>query len=260
MSVARRVRPWLGTFVEMRVEGLRERKALEAIDLAFEEVATIHRLMSFHSSESDLSRLHRTQPGNAVRVDARTSDVIQCALRVAHVSNGCFDPTVAARQVARGYLPRPRSAFEPDPDASWTDIELLDDLTIRLKRALWIDLGGIAKGYAVDRAIEILRSAGAQQMCVNAGGDLRIAGECAEIVYLSDQRRHVEIADAALASSTANDSRRSVSVVAPECIIADALTKVILGSNAQQAEQVLAHFSAQACTQNDVIAPLLDAA
>lgn len=281
--VVQRARPWLGTIVQMRVDGLRERGALAAIDAAFDEVATIHRLMSFHSTRSDLSELHRASPGCSVRVDTRTYEVLRCALHVAEVSNGCFDPTVAAEQVAWGFLPRPQSPFEPEPRANWRDIELLDDQRVRLRRALWIDLGGIAKGYAVDRAIDTLRSAGATQICVNAGGDLRIEGERAEVVHLPGQEHRVEIANAAIASSSAKNDRRKVdgywrglhvdgatrrstdtlrgvSVVARECVIADALTKVVLASQEEAAKGVLARFGAQACVREKTHSRLLDAA
>ncbi|MBS0570940.1 MAG: FAD:protein FMN transferase, partial [Proteobacteria bacterium] len=152
MNAIRRARPWLGTLVDIRVDGMESACALRAIDAAFAEVATVHRLMSFHGDDSDLARLRQAPACAAVRVNARTHEVLECALRIAAASTGIFDPTVAAAQVARGALPVPRSAFVPDADASWRDIELLGGERVRLRRPLWIDLGGIAKGYAVDRA------------------------------------------------------------------------------------------------------------
>jgi thiamine biosynthesis lipoprotein len=274
MSVVQRARPWLGTLVEMRVAGVDERSAVRAIESAFAEVAAVHRLMSFHEPGSDLSRLHRADAGKRVPLDARTHAVLACALRIAAASRGCFDPTVAAEQVAWGLLPRPDSAYAPDPHASWSDIELLDG-AVRLRRPLWIDLGGIAKGYAVDRALEILRASGASQACVNAGGDLRVAGPCAERVHLrgGGRAQHpiagLEITDAAVASSAGINSRRrvhghwrgahvhgnrrgpigtlsSVSVIADRCMIADALTKIVLAQG-QASCDLLAAFGARAC-------------
>jgi thiamine biosynthesis lipoprotein len=265
----------LGTLVDMRVEGVDELAVLHAIDAAFAEIAQIHRLMSFHEGDGDLARLHRARAGAWVRVDTRTREVFGCALKVAAAAQGSFDPTVAAEQVIRGYLPRPESVLTPDPDASWRDIELLDD-AVRLHRPLWIDLGGIAKGYAVDRAVDILRAAGASQLCVNAGGDLRIAGPRAERVHVRDAHGQVaaaiDLADAAVASSTSapagtmpahvnGASRRAidggvtVAVVAPTCMVADALTKVVLVQG-EASDTVLAMFDAEAC----MFAPGLDAA
>lgn len=268
-SIVRRARPLLGTIVEIRVEGVPETVALRAINAAFAEIAQIHRLMSFHESASDLSRVHGARVGTCLRVDARTREVLACALRVARESEGCFDPTVAATQVARGYLPRPDSAFTPVPIANWRDIEL-SDAGVCLRKPLWIDLGGIAKGYAVDRAVGILLDAGAGQACVNGGGDLRIAGPRAECVHVRDALgavvAAVELADAAVASSTsamagvipahvhggdrqAIAGGTTVSVVSPNCMIADALTKVVLAQRAASA-RTLAAFGAQACVHD----------
>ena len=265
-AVVHRARPGLGTLVEMRVEGLDEAAALHAIEAAFAEVARIHRLMSFHAADSDLARLHRARVGTRVRVDARTREVLACALRVAEASGGVFDPTVAGEQVARGYLPRPDSLFVPDPQANWRDIELADTATV-LHKPLWIDLGGIAKGYAVDRAIAVLIAAGAAQVRVNAGGDLRIAGARSETVHVRDAHGRIEavaeLADAAIATSCggtaahlhgvnrrAIDGAVTASVVALDCMLADALTKVVLACG-KACSGLFEEFGADACLHDE---------
>lgn len=271
----RRAQPWLGTLVDIRVDGLPTGAAMRAIDAAFAEVAAIHRHMSFHEARSDLSRLHAAMPGIAVRVNTRTFDVLMCALQVAQASDGCFDPTIAAQLVESGMLPRPASPYIPDRRARWTDIELLEGNCVRLRRPLWIDLGGIAKGYAVDRAIRKLHAAGAAQACVNAGGDLRVSGPDAErVAFRSDDdgrlTEAVEVRDAAVAGSQGFAARRlvaggwrgphvckgtnhwapadrAVSVVASTCMIADALTKVVLMASETTVADLLQRFQAQAC-------------
>ena len=260
-GVVRRARAWLGTLVEIRVEGLREPDALVAIEDAFAEVATVHRLMSFHESSSDLARVHRARAGEAVTLDVRTAEVLRSALQIAELSGGAFDPSIAASAVASGSLPWPDSPFVPDARTNWRDIEWLDARCIRLRRPLWLDLGGIAKGYAVDRAIEILMRAGATQACVNAGGDLRIAGRRAEAVVLRiahcDAVHTVELRDGAIATSAsaslltragATDARDCLgaSVAAPTGMFADALTKVALLADPDLAAATLARFGAQA--------------
>ena len=274
MSTLTRARPLLGTLVEVRVEGLGETQARAALDAAFAEVATVHARMSFHDAASDLSRLHVAEVGASVRVDFRTRDVLACALHIAALSGGCFDPTIAARQVVLGALLRPAFGRAPDENATWRDIELLDDDRVRLRRPLWIDLGGIAKGYAVDRAIEVLVQAGASHAVVNAGGDMRVAGQREETVYLRGAARGgaagaVSITDAALASSTGAVARMrsgrrwvgahidgrskmpiatfsSASVIAPACMVADALTKVVLAASPSVSRRALAACAAQA--------------
>jgi thiamine biosynthesis lipoprotein len=261
----RRLRPALGTFVELRVEGLAPQRALRAIDKAFAEVLDVHRLMSFHDPASDLSRLHRARAGTAVRVDARTCAVLEHALGIAALSQGRFDPTVAAQQVRWGQLPPPHAA-PPHPQANWRDIEIVGGRHVRCARPLWIDLGGIAKGYAVDRAVEILIGAGASQAVVNAGGDLRVHGARAEPIELRHDRAGaamplLELRDGAVATSASAAGRgphvhgrtrrpsggRAVSVVAPRCATADALTKVVLAGDTAITRNALARCGAHAC-------------
>jgi FAD:protein FMN transferase len=265
-----RARPWLGTLVQMRVEGLPEVRAMRALEAAFAEVAQVHRSMSFHESGSDISRLHAAPAGSAVAVDANTWEVLRIAGEVADASRGIFDVAVASRLVESGGLPRPDCAFVPDPGADWRDIELLDHLQVRLRRPLWLDLGGIAKGYAVDRAIDVLQRAGASQAMVNAGGDLRCFGLRPEPVELRLAGQLVcvpllELSNAALASSAREldaqnpagvhvhgatrellEDAGPVCVVADRCVIADALTKVVLAGDGAITRQVLAHFAAEA--------------
>jgi thiamine biosynthesis lipoprotein len=258
----------LGTIVEMRVEGLCEADALAALDAAFAEVACVHRCMSFHEADSDLSRIHGSAVGTIVAVDPRTSEVLHIAQNVELLSRGVFNVAIGARLVARGCLPRPSSPFVPDAGACWRDVELLPDHAVRLRKPLWLDLGGIAKGYAVDRAIDILCAHGASQACVNAGGDLRVYGARAEPVWLRTNQDSataaVELANAAVATSSSVDAggvagahehgvtrepvrnAATVSVVADRCVVADALTKVVLAGDADIAAQTLAAFGAEA--------------
>lgn len=261
MNSVRRARPWLGTLVDIRVDAMDEACAVRAIDAAFAEVATVHRLMSFHEASSDLARLRRAPAGSCVRVNARTHEVLDWSRRIAQASDGAFDPCVATMQVALGVLPVPESNFVPDARAHWRDIELLEGERVRLRRPLWIDLGGIAKGYAVDRAIEVLRAHGATRACVNAGGDLRLCGPNPERVDVCTAGGVVfpaiELVDGALATSASSGAQHlygrtreavaagvTVSVAAERCLVADALTKVVLANSAPSG--LLAAFGAQA--------------
>jgi thiamine biosynthesis lipoprotein len=166
------------------VHGLIDADAHRAIDEAFGEISLVHRLMSFHEAASDVSRLNREACGRTSDVHPATFEVLHWAREIAEASGGCFDITVAAKLVAWGILPPPDSPHAPDPHADWRDIELGEDFSVRFRRPLWIDLGGVAKGYAVDRAIEKLRRHGATEACVNAGGDLKIYGPEAEVIAL----------------------------------------------------------------------------
>lgn len=269
MAVIARARPWLGTVVEVRVGGLAPARALAAIEAAFAEVAGVHRLMSFHDAGSDLSRLHRAGARAIVRVDARTWDVLGAACGIAEESDGRFDPTIAPRLVERGLLPRPVAHGRVPARGTWRDIELLPGHRVRLRRPLWIDLGGIAKGHAVDRALARLRASGASTASVNAGGDLARFGATPQLIALrhgdAGDAPSIELGDAALATSVVAPraqaahvnprdgrtprARRAVSVLAGNCMIADALTKVVL-ADVRAGERLLRRHRASACLRD----------
>lgn len=271
-----RCRPLLGTFVRIRVDGLAPECAHEAIDAAFDTIAAIHRLMSFHDAASDVARLNREAHRKPVPVDAHTYEVLIRATALSRMSNGRFDVTVAPELVARGLLPTPESTPMPDADADWRDIVFLEDGTIGFQKPLWIDVGGIAKGYAVDRAISTLQSFSPAKISVNAGGDLCVAGKGYERIQLVPDRYHDDIAAVAdvengsVASSCGSMAKKLsgtdasgphvdtrgdgvtgawqfVSVMAPHCADADALTKVVMAMG-QESASILAIYAACALT------------
>lgn len=272
-----RARPLLGTTVAIRIERMDEAGAHRAIDAAFAAVAQVHRLMSFHEADSDLSRLHRARCGTRVQLAEPTAEVLREALQLSAWSDGAFDVSIAARLVACGLLPPPPDAMPPDR-GSWRNIELDDDAGVRLTQPLWIDLGGIAKGYAVDRAVAALRAHGVTHGSVNAGGDLRLLGDGPHFVAIdtgamgdgmearATEHPMLELGEAAVATSHARhaspaiphlDGRTQspagrgdcVTVVAERCIHADALTKVVLALG-DASEELLRRYDATAYRQD----------
>lgn len=268
-SEIRRARPLLGTVIEIGAAG---DKAMPAIDAAFDEIAAVHRLMSFHEAASDVSRLNRASPGTPLQVDPRTYEVLAWAERMSGLSDGAFDITVGARLVAAGFLPAPDAEW-PSGDASFRDVCLLPNYRVALRRHVWIDLGGIAKGYAVDRALESLKQNGVEHGIVNAGGDLRVFGapQPIHIRHPEDAGRLLclgERSNTAIASSSGCfterseesdrpdplvDPRRnaalrwqqSITVIASQCVIADALTKIVRIAP-RQAARILPKLDAEA--------------
>jgi len=270
LNEIRRARPLLGTLVEIGAAG---ENPARAIDAAFAEIADVHRLMSFHEAASDVSRLNRAPLATPVKVDPRTCEVLSWAERISRLSAGAFDITIGAALVGAGFLPKPADAEEAFDEASFRDVKLLPDCRVLLRRRVWIDLGGIAKGYAVDRAVEALQKNGIERGLVNAGGDLRVFGapQPIHLRHAEDPSRFVflgEVSDTAVAGSsgcfnassenglrrdpliepgrkTALRWRRSVTVIAPRCVIADALTKVVRLAPARAAK-ILSRFGAEA--------------
>lgn len=246
----RRCRPLLGTLVEVAVP---ERHAHTA-DLAFAAVARVDRAMSFHREDGDLARLRRAPPGTVVPVDPETAAVLRLAERLHRRSGGLFDVTVAAVLVADGFLPCPDGIDHAGLTGGAADIEIVGDAHVRCRRPLLIDLGGIAKGHAVDLAVAALKAAGVEAALVNAGGDLRVLGDEPQTIHLRAAGGGLEgvvtLADLALASSSNLLDRRrargrttvphrgrgaspvvtdeAVTVAAPTCAVADAMTKIAL--------------------------------
>jgi FAD:protein FMN transferase len=285
-SEVRRARPLLGTVVEIRAASpLSQRQLHEAIDGAFAAIERVQQLMSYHDPASELSRINREAAAAVQSIDAETYTVLGAALRFAALSNGAFDPCVGDRLEKWGYLPpsAPGADRSRTSGGTWRDVDLSGRCRVRFARPVRLDLGGIAKGYAVDRAVHALQSAGVENILVNAGGDLRIAGHWTQNLRLRHpQAPHLSadvltLGNAALATSAAYYSRRrlsfgevsalldprsarpyiengSVSVRAADCMSADALTKVVLFATPKFAEQALAACDAQAFVQSPAAA------
>jgi thiamine biosynthesis lipoprotein len=270
----RRARPLLGTFVEIAASG--DAHGLDAaVDAAFAAVARVHDLMSFHDPHSDVSRINRDAAVEEVAVDAWTYEVIAAAVDLTRRSNGAFDITVAPALQRLGLLPRldgrPAAEGRVGPDA----IALSPGRRLRFRDpATRIDLGGIAKGFAVDRALETLRARGMTRGFVNAGGDLAAFGTDAETIHIRDPRDPrraiacIDVANEAVASSGMRfdpfgsadatacaviDARTGApvraiagaTIRAPDCVVADALTKVAMVAG-EAAAPLLENFDASA--------------
>jgi len=132
----RRARPLLGTFVEIAVAGAPPVEMEAAVEAAFTAVATVHRLMSFHDPQSDVSRLNREAFAGAVPVHAWTYQVLEAAIELNRQSSGVFDITVAPLLQQRGLLPR--GAGDPAPAADRITaagaVELLGDRRVQADR------------------------------------------------------------------------------------------------------------------------------
>jgi thiamine biosynthesis lipoprotein len=253
----RRCQPLLGTFVEIHLDGGSDTALQREAGKAFELIRGIQRNMGFHDAESDVTRLNRCAHIAPLRVHPWTWRVLEHASQLSAETGGAFDITVAPQLVQWGYLPRHNSSTPALQAGAWQQIELLPDCRVRFHQPLQIDLGGTAKGFAVDKAIDYLASRGIEQATVNAGGDLRMHGPPNQPVVIRDpaqpQAKHhaTMMLRPALATSAAYFSRKriggarvspivhprtgkplrsntSVSVFAPTCMEADALTKAVL--------------------------------
>jgi thiamine biosynthesis lipoprotein len=166
----------MGTEVELLLDADPGERAERALVRGQAEFERLEQLMSRFRDDSELSRLNR-----AGRISSASPDlarVIELALAAREATGGLFDPTVHDSLVAAGYdrtfAAVPADTALPGLDARCGGDVRVDGLTVELGLGVRLDLGGIGKGYAVDRVAELLAVAG--PCLVNAGGDLAVRG------------------------------------------------------------------------------------
>ena len=255
VGTVRRARPLLGTLVEMGLvtdnfvsespgpEAL-EAHTTAAFNAGFAAITAVQTALSRFDPDSDIARFDQLAPGRALRLRPAGQRALRAAQALHQASGGLFD-------ISLGSGP-----------TSW---QIAGAHLHKLKAGVLLDLGGIAKGQAVDAAVQALRRAGCPAGWVNAGGDLRVFGALALPLQLRDEhsggvRPIGSLSEGAFASSHLGPGCRSqawsptgpqagpitqVSVAAPCCLWADALTKIVLLSQDTR-HPLLARFGARA--------------
>jgi thiamine biosynthesis lipoprotein len=172
----------MGVEVRIVMYARDEGQAREAARAAFDRFAALEDIMSDYRPKSELRSLDR-QPREWVAVSEPLFTVLSRAVEIAGVTDGAFDPTVGplvalwreARRVHR--LPRGAELDSARARVGWRHIAL-DSVQrrVRVSRAgMRLDLGGIAKGYAVQQAVNVLRARGVASALVEAGGDIAVS-------------------------------------------------------------------------------------
>lgn len=176
-------RPLMGTEVSVHLWSEDAEQGQEALEAVFAETARIDRLMSTYKDDSEISRVNRVAATRAVAVGEELFQLIQRSLDISVLTLGAFDITFDS--VGQHYDFRSRQ--RPDSETVETERENIDYRYVRLTKAsgtvaflkegVRINLGGIAKGYVVERGVDILRHLGVQHAIVSAGGDSRLLGD-----------------------------------------------------------------------------------
>lgn len=215
----RRARPLLGTLVEIGVV----QGEPAPIEVGFAAIQAVQRGLSRFDPDSDIARFNTLAAGTSLIIQTDTACVLQLAQALHERTAGLFD-------VSLGTGP-----------AQWH----CEGQTLHKRAAgVQLDLGGIAKGHAVDQAVLALQAAGVTAGWVNAGGDLRVFGNIEVPLHLRDEdaggvQPFAHLSEGAFATShygpqsrcqlhgQRDDARPAhVSVAAPTCLWADALTKI----------------------------------
>jgi thiamine biosynthesis lipoprotein len=229
----------LGTLVEVGARGT-VMSSEPAVQAAFDAIVAVQARLSRFEPDSIITRFNVAPAGFTVTLDSLTERLLRAARMICDESGELFD-------ISLGSAPH-----------GW----MLDGPSMhKLSAHATLDLGGIAKGHAVDCAVEAMQAAGCEDGWVNAGGDIRVFGEAKVPLMLRDEhdggvRPFASLSDGAFATSHFDASSRSraaaakpvrahASVAAPHCLWADALTKLVaISGNASH--RLLERYEAQA--------------
>ncbi len=167
----------MGTIFEIAAYDQSPQHSSDAIEKAFQEIVRLDNLLSNYKPDSALSNLNRSAHFHAERVPSDLYRVIDQAVQFSRLSDGKFDITIAPlvnlwKAALRGEgTPSRAQQEEVRSCVGYEKIELTppDEISFR-SSCLQLDLGAIGKGYAVDRAAEVLHSLGIRDAMVNAGG------------------------------------------------------------------------------------------
>jgi thiamine biosynthesis lipoprotein len=256
----------MGTVVEITLVGEDEEAANKATLQSFQEIKRIEHLMSPWIDSSDVTRINQSAGKEWVKVSQETLRVIKKAREISELSEGGFDITVGpltqlwriARE--RGIPPSTEELKQKLDLVNFKDVLVNPNKGVFLRKGgMAIDLGGIAKGHAVDRTFELLRTLGYKNLIVNAGGDLRVGGLKSDqpwSIGIQDPRSsekimaRVSVSDAAIATSgdyekffiyqgkryhhifnpkdgLPSDGCQSVTIICKEGMVADALATAV---------------------------------
>ena len=210
----------MGTVVNLTIWSDDEGNAAEAANAVFEEFRRIDRLMSSWRPDSEVSAINANAGIRPVTVDEEVLNVIEQAQQTSSRTDGAFDITVGAfrglwkfDQDMDGSIPDGREVAVHAALVNYRDV-ILDPKrhTVMLRRQrMRITLGGVAKGYAVDRAVAILRHRGFSDFVIHAGGDVYAAGRHGDRPWHVGIRDPRGVADSIFATAEIDDATFSTS-------------------------------------------------
>ena len=218
----------MGTVFEIAAYAESSEKASAAIDQALQEIVRMDDLMSNYKPDSALSRLNRSAHFQIQKVPPDLYRVIEQAVQFSRLSGGKFDITVAPlvnlwkAALSGDSLPSPSQRQQAEECVGYEKIELTppDQITFR-SSCMQLDLGAIGKGYAVDRAGEILHSYGIRDALINSGGSTILAlgsppGEPGWLVHLRDPSHKINPYVMLKDQSVSTSEQTAVSLLGPE--------------------------------------------
>ena len=176
----------MDTFCTITVVSPSRKEAKEAIEAGFTEIKKLEQLLNFFSADSEVTALNRASGREPVKVSRDTLDVIKKTVEIANYTDGAFDPTIGPLMRLWGFEsqnPKPSIPLENKIKDALRFVDYkkikINDLSSQIfleEKGMEIDLGGIAKGYAADRAIETIKAKGIKAALVAIAGDIKTFG------------------------------------------------------------------------------------
>lgn len=174
----------MDTLVTINVVSDSEKTAETAMDRAFSEIDKLDKLLNFFSEKSELSGINKKAGIAPVAVSQDTLDLIEKSLQASEKTGGAFDATIGPVVSLWDF---PNNPVKPPPAASireklklvnykWVVIDKAKSTVFLKEKGMLLDLGGIAKGYAADRAVEALKGRGIKSGLVSVAGDIKAFG------------------------------------------------------------------------------------
>lgn len=184
----RQARTTMGTKLQLGASGVPCEKASEAFAAVFAEFDRLEKLTSGSHPESEVRKINAMAGKEPVVVDPELFGIVEMALGFAEMSAGAFDPTFAAMdgvwkfetdKTGSGQVPDAAMIEQRRQKVSHQNVVIdVEKHSVQLKEeGMRLSLGGIAKGYATDNAVKILRDQGVEHFIIRSGGDMFIEGD-----------------------------------------------------------------------------------
>jgi len=268
LNQVKRCKPLLGTFVEVSVVlGSSEDEINDVVQSIFDSIENMEKMMSYYDQSSEVFKLNKYGYNNFIEVSEDLLKVLKFSLKLGEVSEGLFDITVAEKMVVRKLIKD--FGFDYEENSSYKDI-IIEGNKVCFTKRTFIDLGGVAKGYIVDKAMKSFLDS-ELDIVINAGGDLKMnkwRGKKAQIRIPNkkklDKFIEVDMANSSIATSAGYNkdilaifnkkknsfekSVDSISVFAKDCMTCDALTKILFMLDKK--DKMLSEFDVTAFSLN----------
>ncbi len=266
----RETRLLMGTVVSIEIAGVSDTSSSAVLEAVWDEAEALEKIFSRYDPAGELGRINSRTGTGPVNISPEMAEVLQRSQQINRLSGGAFDITVAPLMEIWGFFPR-REGRVPSEKEIRAALKLVDGSKLRLDReaatvffeipGARIDLGGLAKGYIVDRIAARLRRSKVESGLINAGGDIYGLGEKPGggpwRIGVEDPRREgevimvIELTDRAVATSgdyrnyfirgqkryshiidprtgkPAESGVLEVTILAPDCMTADALATAV---------------------------------